>query len=538
MNPEILPLAIQLTRWESVTNSPGERDFAPKLQTLLLEWEYFQANPAQVWLERTLDDPYERYNLYALVRGKGDQTLVLTGHYDVVSTANYGNLEPYACHPQELGPRLIADLQGVSSEASLAALADLQSGDFLPGRGMLDMKSGLAVGLSVLERWAALPEPPGNLLFIAVPDEEVASHGMRSVVRQLPEVCKRWGLRLEGAINLDVHADPGDGSEGRAAFLGSVGKMLPFVLWVGRPTHVGAPFAGVNPTLLAAEFVCRIESNPEYGDALGPVEYPAPPTVLYQRETRTHYDVTTPATSFCAVNLLTHSRSPQEVLERVQQLVGESLQAALENLRQRAAEQAQRSKVPTALPDWPVQVLSFAELLKRARAKDAVAVERILLSSPQAEDILRCCEISNELVYLAGLEGPAAVVGFAPPFYPRAQLEAKDAGFLAVIEREASQMAAETGQSIRLRSFFPGISDMSFLNPSGGEESAQFVALHNPVARPIPPAQTLHCPVVNIGPWGRDYHQKLERLYTPYAFHTLPELLWRIALGILADGSR
>lgn len=536
MSPnEIRQLAIQLTRWESVTHSRGERDFASRLHGLLSDWDYFRANPAQVWLERTLDDPYERYNLYALVRGKGEQTLILTGHYDVVSTANYGNLEPYACDPQELAPRLIADLQGTGG-AGRAALADLESGDFIPGRGMLDMKSGLALGLSVLERWAALPEPPGNLLFIAVPDEEVASHGMRSAVRQLPGVGERWGLRLEGAINLDVHADPGDGREGRAVFLGSVGKMLPFVLLVGRPTHVGAPFAGVNPTLLAAELVRRLESNPDFGDALGQEEYPAPPTLLYQRETRSHYDVTTPATAFCAVNLLTHSRSPQEVLQSLQKLAGESLGAALESLRERAAAQARRSGVPTALADWPVQVLSFAELLEQARAKDGAAAERILHSaSPQAEDILRCCDIANGLVYLAGLEGPAAVVGFAPPFYPLARLEARDAGFLAVIEREAAQMALESGQSIRLRPFFPGISDMSFLNPSGGEEPAQFVALHNPVASLVSAAQTLRCPVVNIGPWGRDYHQKLERLYAPYVFQTLPELLWRIARGVLED---
>ena len=33
------------------------------------------------------------------------------------------------------------------------ALADLKSGDFLPGRGLLDMKSGLAAGLAAMEAY-------------------------------------------------------------------------------------------------------------------------------------------------------------------------------------------------------------------------------------------------------------------------------------------------------------------------------------------------------------------------------------------------
>jgi arginine utilization protein RocB len=44
----------------------------------------------------------------------------------------------------------------------------------------------------------------------------------------------------------------------------------------------------------------------------------------------------------------------------------------------------------------------------------------------------------------------------------------------------------------------------------------------------------LRIPAVNIGPWGRDYHQRTERLHAPYAFEVLPELLWRVAQDVLA----
>ena len=314
MNAEtVKALAIQLTAFKSVTGTKGERDFAPFLKSLLSRWPVFQAHPENLWLERTLDDPLERYSLFALVRGQGPRTLLLTGHYDTVSTENYGGLEPLACDPEALHAALMQELRA-GGDGNAKVLQELET-DFLPGRGLLDMKSGLAAGLGVLHTWSERSERPGNLLFVAVPDEEVASHGMRSVVRQLPEVCRERGLGLELAVNLDVSAEP-------ALFLGSVGKLLPFVLFVGRPTHVGAPFGGVNPALLAADFVTHIEANPAYGDAAGRTVYPAPPSVLYQRDNRSHYDVTTPATAFCAVNVLTHHRAPDEVLGMFVRLAG------------------------------------------------------------------------------------------------------------------------------------------------------------------------------------------------------------------------
>lgn len=40
-------------------------------------------------------------------------------------------------------------------------------------------------------------------------------------------------------------------------------------------------------------------------------------------------------------------------------------------------------------------------------------------------------------------------------------------------------------------------------------------------------------PIVNAGPWGRDYHTVLERLHTPYAFKVLPDLIGEIVSGVL-----
>ncbi|MCY8687805.1 M20/M25/M40 family metallo-hydrolase, partial [Bacillus spizizenii] len=58
------------------------------------------------------------------------------------------------------------------------------------GRGTMDMKAGLAVQLSMLER-AMNGQFEGNLLLITVPDEEVNSRGMIEAVPILKEMEKK-----------------------------------------------------------------------------------------------------------------------------------------------------------------------------------------------------------------------------------------------------------------------------------------------------------------------------------------------------------
>ena len=79
-------------------------------------------------------------------------------------------------------------------------------------------------------------------------------------------------------------------------------------------------------------------------------------------------------------------------------------------------------------------------------------------------------------------------------------------------------------------SYFPGISDMSFLGSAAGNADA----VNTPLAGssfdlPDPPGY----PVINIGPWGRDYHHWLERLHAPYAFDVLPRVLLSVMAAVL-----
>src|SRR5262245_28411409 len=165
-----------------------------------------------------------RSALVALARGARDtrRTVMLTGHFDTVPTSDYGALEPWATEPDELLPRLIGEIErtGIDRQAE----HDLRSGRFLPGRGLLDMKSGLAAGIAALEAFVAVGagSAAGNVLFCAVPDEEDSSVGMRAVARALPAYLAEQGLDLALAVNLDALGDEGDGTAGRVVALGAI----------------------------------------------------------------------------------------------------------------------------------------------------------------------------------------------------------------------------------------------------------------------------------------------------------------------------
>ncbi len=451
-------LTLALVRVPSVTGTPGEVAFADHLAALLAAHPYFVAHPDHLRLVPVPGDPYGRRNVLALVRGQGAETVLLTGHYDVVSTANYGDLEPWACDPDALLPRLCAALAVARpSSADALALADLESGAYLPGRGALDMKSGLAVGCAVLQRFAATPNATGNLLFLASPDEEVDSHGIRGAVTALPTLAAEWGLSLVAALNLDAVADTGEGTAGQAAYLGSVGKLLPSVYVVGREAHAGSPFAGVSAALLAAEVTRRVECNVDLCDDTAGTLAP-PPVTLALRDLKAHYDVTTPATVWCLYNLLTHSWSAAEVLTRMGTLVQGALADGLAALHAQASRYAERSGRPFTAPTWEPLVLTFSELRTLALERGGSAAQRALAAAiarlatdPTVELPTASRQITELLWALSGLAGPAAVVGLASLYYPPVQLDLsrpQAARLAAAIARQVAAVSQEAGLPI------------------------------------------------------------------------------------------
>ena len=72
---------------------------------------------------------------------------------------------------------------------------------------------------------------------------------------------------------------------------------------------------------------------------------------------------------------------------------------------------------------------------------------------------------------------------------------------------------------------------MSFLGATIDADALAALRVNMPAWRvrwPIGAAAASALAVINIGPWGRDYHQRTERVHEPYSFGVVPELLWRV----------
>ena len=537
-------LSILMTTWPSVTGSDGEAEFAGRLKTLLAESPYFSAHPDQLFTRESHGEP-KRENLFALVRGKGRRTLVLAGHFDTVSIANYGSLAPLATEPDTLMRALVDELSAKPSlnSAEAKALADLRSGDFLPGRGLLDMKSGLAAGIVALERFAEFDEPPGNLLFVATPDEENRSRGMISLRNALPEIARDFDLDIIGGINLDSTSDEADGADGRALYLGSVGKYSPFAFVVGCPTHAGYAYQGVSAHLISAEIIRAIEFNDRLCDEAFGETSPAP-VCLEGRDVRHGYEVTTPAHVWLSFNWLTHRKSSLDMLAGFQSIVEGALETALDTQRSSAQRYfALQGKQPPL--SYQGRVLTYGEVRNLVRARggeDALArlAAREAALAGENDQLAISRELVAASVTEAGLEGPAVIIGFSSLHYPMVHIDQtgdKGRAFHDRLKQAIAVIVTRHGTTISTKQFFAGISDMSFFGHRPDAANSGVLIDNTPAATlsDHPPSDLLAFPVVNIGPWGRDYHQKWERVHAPYTFGVLPDLIHEAALRCLRD---
>jgi len=477
-------IALALTSWPSVTGTADEAEFAPRLARYLAGFD-------RVWTAAIAGDAAGRHNVLALKRGRVRRTIVLTGHFDVVPAEDYGDLRPLAFSAERLLPEIVARLRRTGENSG--ALADFESGEFLPGRGLLDMKAGLAAGIAAMEAYGG----DGNLLFIGVADEEDRSAGARAAVPLLPQIAREHGLDIDLVINLDAISDQGDGAAGRVVALGSIGKQLVTAFVVGKEAHACYPQDGANAAYLAAELVTEFELAPELAEASGG-EIAAPPTALAAKDLKQGYNVTTPAQAWVYWNTLQHRRSAAEVFDIALMLARRAMT--------RAAQRVQRD----------IPVYSYAELAARVpKAEIDRKTEEIAalcgLDLPE-----RAKRLTAHVWARSGLAGPAVVLGFGSIPYP--------AVALADAALEDAILAAVKPLELAGIRYFPGISDMSFFGEAAGDLAAASANTPGWGGFFVMP-ESAGYPCINIGPWGRDYHHWLERLHAPYAFEILPRVL-------------
>ncbi|WP_220194355.1 M20/M25/M40 family metallo-hydrolase [Ktedonospora formicarum] len=515
--------------------SPSEEEnlVASKILELLYE-DGIEALYTASGFDPIANDPYGRKNVYAFLRGQRAETLILLGHFDTVDTADYGDLESLSLDPGALAlhiDELLAPGTRLEGERS----------NWLFGRGAGDMKSGVAVNIALMRHLAERSRSealPFSVLLIATADEENESAGVLQAVHFLTRWREERQLHYLGVLNTDYASALYPGDPHRYIYAGTVGKLLPSFLCIGRESHVGAPFGGLDANLLAAELIRDFSMNDALSDS-GKGQTTVPPVTLHSTDLKQQYDVQLPFAAYFYLNVLTLTSSPAELLQRLR----ERSELILEQLLRRVEDTERRWRRATGLPDEVEArkgcVLSYAELYADVVAQlgeESVheELEQTWQKLPVRLDKReRSLQLVRRLWSLSRRRGPAVVIYYAPPYYPHVP---ESEGLLA--EAVRAVVEAHPEQHLIQREFFPLLSDISYLQLDANMDIAALTA-NMPVwqdaeeepsrpgaySLPLSLIQQLQLPVFNWGVHGRGAHQRDEAVQMPYSFEVLPQLL-------------
>ncbi|HEY4385740.1 MAG TPA: M20/M25/M40 family metallo-hydrolase [Ktedonobacteraceae bacterium] len=534
----------QLVALRSVSPGTGEVRVAEEILCLLyadgLEESYTESG-----LDPVVGDPYERQNVYAFLRGSSASTVILLGHFDTVDTQDYGKLESWSLDPDILAGKLDELLPASEHSADLS--------DWMFGRGVADMKSGIAVNIALLRHFAieARDTPlPLSILLVATPDEENESAGVLQAVHFLLRLRERYHLDYLGALNTDYVTALYPGDTHRYIYAGSIGKLLPSFLCIGHEGHAGLPFNGLDANLLAAELIRDLSMNDDLCDVV-PGQMAAPPVTLRLTDLKAHYDVQLPLAAYFYVNMLTLTTRPAELLERL----CKRAETVMAQLLHRVDATEQRWRQARGEQGWQERfrsrsgsILTYEELY--AETAQLIGQERVddeLMQeagnwSPTLDSRERCLCIAQHLWKLRGRQGPAVIIFYAPPYYPAV---APAAGPLqAAVDAVVS---AHSEVDLEQQPYFPYLSDMSYLRLDAGVDLAALKAnmpiwrrngsgrLSGDYSLPLAEMQSLGIPVINWGPFGRGAHQRDEAVLMSYTFGVLPQMLYETIITLSAS---
>lgn len=508
---QILENFYKLMSKRSDSETKHEVEFESLLIDMIKSIDYFKQNPSNFGKSQLDGDELGRNCVWAFADNHAEKTVIVFGHFDIVGIEQYGDLKSIAYDAEKLMEKL--------------GHLETDSENWIFGRGSCDMKAGIAINLEMLKRAVENPNYP-NVLFLAVPDEENMSAGMRHAVTLLQVLKSKFGLNYHCAFLTEPHERSQNNEF--VTYSGSAGKMMPMLVAKGIPVHTGEVFKGLNPIGILTEAVKAVEMNTEMADVLYKRMTP-PPTFLCMRDLKSGYDVTTPEFAVAYFNWMFLKDSLDQKLNQLKELCVWSMEDAINQFNYSHNEflRKQGHRWFECVKEFSPDVLLFDELKARVQEKtDADGFIDDFLSENKDLDDRKVTEmLIKSMIEFLEIETPLIVIALLTPFYPAVDFtEFHKEQMNEVIETWCSKREL----AYRNEPFFMKICDMSYLR--GCEGRYDSVADNMPLMGrrydiDFKSLSQLDIPCAIIGPWGKDLHQKTERVYKPDLEVNIPELL-------------
>lgn len=339
-----------------------------------------------------------------------------------------------------------------------------------------------------------------------------------------------------------------EGDQSKYIYMGTVGKVMPTFFIVGKETHVGEAFRGLDPNQLAAQITQRINLNPEFSDREAGMAA-MPPVSLQQRDQKTEYSTQIAKTAVLFFNCVTYHSTPDQILARMRQAAEECFRQVIEQLNQRYQTYcAMLGRAAAPLP-WSPRAMTYQTLYDAVRREVGPGLDQMVqekCGELSRDPALDACGRTTKLVEYVHShwsdQDPVIIVYLKPPYYPHVSVRGeteKERELLAAVGRAIQAAGPEEG--IVCKDFFPYISDLSYGAAPGNPEIVQALEHNIPgyghlYRLPLREMAKLQIPALNIGPFGYDAHKWTERLEKRYSFQVTPELVRQTVFGLLNYG--
>jgi len=528
----VLELTRELVGIRSDTPA-GQREMAARLQRELSAIPYFAEHSQQVQLLKAGSGEDELHSVMAVYRAPFEtgtsETIVFCGHIDTVGVdkhiRKYGADEGLPFDPDRL-PDWLRETFPEDEELH----EELASGDWLCGRGALDMKGGCAVALELL-RHLAENSFPWNVVVLFTADEETESRGIKSALPGLKSLTNE-GFDFKLFLNFDYTSPIATEDTNSYIYTGTIGKLLLGITVYGAETHAGAPFEGVNAAALLAAIVAHLEGNQKLTQHVKG-QFTPPPSTLSADARQKEYSVTTPAIGRGYVNLFFLHHTHGEYLRLIASEVRRACRLHLQKLGRRHRRMVAKGNLEIARNLVRPEVVHFSALKERLKQKlgDNKDEFRKALEPPEgcSEPREACLAVVEQVIQRLGITRPTVVLSVLPPFYaPNSMVLHEDAQGLLAATRNTARESRKSKLVGRLkqRHFYPYISDMSFVSLPGYAKLTPLLQdCPVPESLELPrPEHRLRMPIANLGPWGKDAHRVAERVHVPFLTDRLPKL--------------
>ena len=524
LSKKIMTIFNDLVSIRSDTETPFEKDIERYLYDWFGRLDYFKKNPDQFGREPLEADPLDRAVIWALIKGNGANTIILLNHHDIVNPFDYGTLAENAFNPKKL-MKMLSELK-LPEEAR----DDLDSGDWIFGRGTADMKSGAAIQMALIEEYSRKRNFDGNLLFISVPGEEFMSLGMINSVGLIARLKEKFNLGYQILIDSEPHQREKDCNG--VIYEGTAGKLLALVYVRGKKAHVGDVFAGFNPLLLLSEIVLQTELNTGFSDAVFD-EVAPPPTWMFLRDRQSVYDGSLPMSAGGCLSIISLSSKPTDIVSQLTTIIENACRKIIKEIEAHYAKYKEKNISAGEINPWEIKVKSFSDIYQMALNNSGQ--EFIDDYQQTFEDLMDQIQKNQKNIHEStfiliekvlehiSILSPIVVLSFAPPYYPplaNYNYPSLTPSVSSLGDEIISFAHKELNEKYKKLNYFMQISDMSFASFHDFADAVTSIGSNMPFwdkyyGRISNESATLSMPVINIGPWGKDLHKFTERVYKP-----------------------